>query len=67
MFNPHLYPGSAPDAADLAGGDRASWSGSRGSASNQALQRLEQAGLLRIEYGGDHRHSICKGLREFEG
>ena len=51
MFNPHLYPGIGPslrisqeEIAQLAGLSR--------QRANQALQRLEQAGLLRIEYGG---------------
>src|SRR5689334_24185082 len=51
MFNPHLYPGnrqglpiSQEEIAQLVGLSR--------QRANQALQRLEQAGLLRIDYGG---------------
>jgi CRP-like cAMP-binding protein len=51
MFNPILYPGVEPrlpfsqeEIAQLAGLSR--------QRVNQALRRLEQAGLLRIDYGG---------------
>ncbi len=64
MFNPHLYPGIGPtlqisqeEIAQLAGLSR--------QRANQGLQPLEQAGLLRIEYG---RITITElsGLRNFE-
>ena len=49
MYNPHLYPGIGPvlpisqdEIAQLAGLSR--------QRTNQALQRLEHAGLLRLEY-----------------
>jgi CRP-like cAMP-binding protein len=64
MFNPHLYPGIGPslrisqeEIAQLAGLSR--------QRANQALQRLEQAGLLRIEYGGVTVTDLA-GLRTFE-
>jgi CRP/FNR family cyclic AMP-dependent transcriptional regulator len=64
MFNPHLYPGITPslpisqeEIAQLAGLSR--------QRANQALQRLEQAGLLRIDYGGITVIDL-RGLREFE-
>jgi CRP-like cAMP-binding protein len=64
MFNPILYPGSKPhlpvsqeEIAQLAGLSR--------QRANQALQRLEQAGLLRIDYGGITVIDL-PGLRNFE-
>lgn len=64
MFNPHLYPGIGPtlpisqeELAQLAGLSR--------QRANQALQRLEQVGLLRIEYGGITVTDL-EGLRRFE-
>jgi CRP/FNR family transcriptional regulator, cyclic AMP receptor protein len=64
MFNPHLYPGIRPslpisqeEIAQLAGLSR--------QRANQALQRLEQAGLLRIDYGGITVIDLA-GLRNFE-
>jgi CRP/FNR family transcriptional regulator, cyclic AMP receptor protein len=64
MFNPILYPGSKPhlpvsqeEIAQLAGISR--------QRANQALQRLEQAGLLRIDYGGITVIDLA-GLRNFE-
>jgi CRP-like cAMP-binding protein len=64
MFNPILYPGSTPhlpvsqeEIAQLAGLSR--------QRANQALQRLEQAGLLRIDYGGITVIDL-PGLRNFE-
>ena len=64
MFNPHLYPGVGPslpisqeEIAQLAGLSR--------QRANQALQRLEQAGLLRIEYGGLTVTDL-DGLRRYE-
>ena len=64
MFNPILYPGSKPhlpvsqeEIAQLAGLSR--------QRANQALQRLEQAGLLRIDYGGITVIDL-PGLRDFE-
>jgi len=64
MYNPHLYPGttatlpiSQEEVAQLAGLSR--------QRANQALQRLEQAGLLRIDYGGITVTDL-DGLRRFE-
>ena len=64
MFNPILYPGSKPhlpvsqeEIAQLAGLSR--------QRANQALQRLEQAGLLRIDYGGITVIDLM-GLRDFD-
>ena len=64
MFNSILYPGSKPhlpvsqeEIAQLAGLSR--------QRANQALQRLEQAGLLRIDYGGITVLDLA-GLRNFE-
>jgi CRP-like cAMP-binding protein len=64
MYNPHLYPGtgatlpiSQEEVAQLAGLSR--------QRANQALQRLEQAGLLRIDYGGITIIDVA-GLRSFE-
>jgi CRP-like cAMP-binding protein len=64
MFNPHLYPGctaalpiSQDEIAQLAGLSR--------QRANQALQRLEQAGLLRIDYGGITVTNL-EGLREYQ-
>ena len=50
MFNPILYHGNKPHLRQRA---------------NQALQRLEQAGLLRIDYGGITVIDLA-GLRNFE-
>lgn len=64
MFNPVLYPGirmslpiSQEEIAQLAGLSR--------QRANQALQRLEQAGLLRIDYGGITVRDLA-GLRQFQ-
>ncbi|MEP7329444.1 MAG: Crp/Fnr family transcriptional regulator [Betaproteobacteria bacterium] len=64
MHNPQLYPGIGPvlpisqdEIAQLAGLSR--------QRTNQALQRLEQAGLLRIEYGSITVTDL-PGLRLFE-
>jgi len=65
MFNPHLYPGIGPtlpisqeEIGQLAGLSR--------QRANQALKCLEQAGLLRVEYGGVTVLDLA-GLRAFEG
>ena len=65
MFNPVLYPGVRPslpisqeEIAQLAGLSR--------QRANQALQRLEQAGLLRIDYRGITVRDLA-GLRLYEG
>lgn len=65
MFNPVLYPGVRPslpisqeEIAQLAGLSR--------QRANQALQRLEQAGLVRIDYGGVTVRDLA-GLRQYQG
>ncbi|MCC6868151.1 MAG: Crp/Fnr family transcriptional regulator [Burkholderiales bacterium] len=65
MFNPVLYPGvrlslpiSQEEIAQLAGLSR--------QRANQALQRLEQAGLVRIDYGGVTVRDLA-GLRQYQG
>jgi CRP-like cAMP-binding protein len=64
MFNPILYPGIEPhlplsqeDIAQLAGLSR--------QRANQALQRLEQVGLLQLDYRGVTVLDLA-GLRNFE-
>lgn len=64
MYNPHLYPGldahlpiSQEEIGYLAGISR--------QRANQALKALENAGLLRIEYGGITVLN-ADGLREYE-
>lgn len=64
LFNPHLYPGSGTtlpisqeEIGQLVGLSR--------QRVNQALKRLEEAGLLRIEYGGVTVLDL-DGLRRFE-
>jgi CRP-like cAMP-binding protein len=64
MFNPYLYPGIGPvlpisqeELGQLAGMSR--------QRVNQALKRLEEAGLLRVDYGGVTVLDL-PGLRRFE-
>jgi CRP-like cAMP-binding protein len=64
MYNPHLYPGLGPhlpisqeEIGYLAGISR--------QRANQALKALEQAGLLRVEYGGVTVID-AEGLRKYE-
>ena len=64
MFNPHLYPGVGP-ALPISQEEIAQLAGLSRQRANQALQRLEQAGLLRIEYGGITVTDLA-GLRTFE-
>jgi len=65
MFNPHLYPGIGP-ALPISQEEIAQLAGLSRQRANQALQRLEQAGLLRIDYGGITVTDL-QGLREFDG
>ena len=65
MFNPHLYPGIGP-ALPISQEEIAQLAGLSRQRANQALQRLEQAGLLRIDYGGITVIDL-PGLRQFEG
>ena len=64
MFNPHLYPGVGP-ALPISQEEIAQLAGLSRQRANQALQRLEQAGLLRIDYGGITVIDLA-GLRQFE-
>ena len=64
MFNPHLYPGIGP-ALPISQEEIAQLAGLSRQRANQALQRLEQAGLLRIDYGGITVTDL-EGLRQFE-
>jgi len=64
MFNPHLYPGIGP-ALPISQEEIAQLAGLSRQRANQALQRLEQAGLLRIDYGGITVIDL-PGLRQFE-
>jgi CRP-like cAMP-binding protein len=64
MFNPHLYPGCKP-SLPISQDEIAQLAGLSRQRANQALQRLEQAGLLRIDYGGITVTNL-QGLREFE-
>lgn len=63
MFNPHLYPGIGP-ALPISQEEIAQLAGLSRQRANQALQRLEQAGLLRIDYGGLTVLDL-PGLRQF--
>ena len=64
MFNPHLYPGVGP-SLPISQEELAQLAGLPRQRANQALQRLEQAGLLRIEYGGLTVTDL-DGLRRYE-
>jgi len=64
MFNPHLYPGIGP-ALPISQEEIAQLAGLSRQRANQALQRLEQAGLLHIDYGGITVTDL-DGLRNFE-
>lgn len=65
LFNPHLYPGIGP-TLPIAQEELGQLVGLSRQRVNQALKRLEQAGLLRIEYGGVTVLDLA-GLRAFEG
>jgi CRP-like cAMP-binding protein len=64
MFNPHLYPGVGP-VLPIAQEELGQLAGMSRQRVNQALKRLEQAGLLRVDYGGVTVLDLT-GLREFE-
>ncbi len=51
LFNPHLYPGFGPQL-QISQEELGNLSGVSRQRANQALQVLEKAGLLRVEYGG---------------
>jgi len=63
MFNPLLYPGSGP-ALPISQEEIAHLAGLSRQRANQALQRLEQAGFLQIDYGGI-TVIYLEGLRRF--
>jgi len=65
LFNPHLYPGSR-STLPISQEELGHLVGLSRQRVNQALQVLEQRGLLRIEYAGVTVLDL-KGLREFEG
>ena len=50
MFNPYLYPGTAASCRSRR--RRSATCPTVAQRVNQALKALEQAGLLRVEYGG---------------
>jgi len=64
MFNAHLYPGIGP-VLPISQDEIAQLVGLSRQRTNQALQRLEQAGLLRLEYGSITVTDL-PGLRTFE-
>lgn len=64
MFNPVLYPGVRP-ALPLSQEEIAHLAGLSRQRANQALQRLEQAGLLTIDYGGVTVRDL-DGLRRYD-
>ena len=64
MFNSHLYPGIGP-VLPISQDEIAQLVGLSRQRTNQALQRLEQAGLLRLEYGSITVTDL-PGLRAFE-
>jgi len=51
LFNPYLYPGLGPQL-QISQEEIGNLSGVSRQRANQALQVLEKAGLLRVEYGG---------------
>ena len=65
LFNPTLYPGIGP-ALPISQEELGQLAGLSRQRVNQALKRLEQAQLLRVEYGGVTVLSL-EGLRQFEG
>ena len=65
MFNPHLYPGTAAQL-QISQEEIGYLSDLSRQRVNQALKSLEQAGLLRVEYGGILVLDL-PGLRSFAG
>jgi CRP-like cAMP-binding protein len=65
LFNPHLYPGVGP-TLPISQSELGQLVGLSRQRVNQALQRLEQAKLLRVAYGGLTVLDL-EGLRAFEG
>lgn len=64
LFNPHLYPGVGP-ALPISQEEIGQLVGLSRQRVNQALKRLEKAGLLRVEYGGITVIDL-EGLRQYE-
>ncbi|MBI1943223.1 MAG: Crp/Fnr family transcriptional regulator [Betaproteobacteria bacterium] len=65
LFNAQLYPGVGPSFR-LSQEEIGYLSGVSRQRANQALRVLEQAGLLRLEYGGVTVMDV-EGLRRYEG
>ena len=65
LFNPLLYPGSGPQLA-ISQGELGYLTGLSRQRVNQALQTLDKAGLLRVDYGSVTVVSL-DGLRCFDG
>jgi CRP-like cAMP-binding protein len=65
LFNPTLYPGLGP-TLPISQEQLGQLVGLSRQRVNRALKRLQEAGLLRIEYGGVTVLGV-DGLREFEG
>ncbi|MEO6351524.1 MAG: Crp/Fnr family transcriptional regulator [Oxalobacteraceae bacterium] len=63
MFNPHLYPGSA-SRLQISQEEIGYLSGTSRQRANQALQVLEKAGLVQVDYGGIQIVDL-DGLRTF--
>jgi CRP/FNR family cyclic AMP-dependent transcriptional regulator len=63
LFNPYLYPGVGPKL-QISQEEIGLLSGVSRQRANQALQVLEKAGLLKIEYGGVRVLDV-EGLRRF--
>lgn len=65
LFNPHLYPGHAAEVA-ISQEEIGFLSGVSRQRVNQALQVLERAGLLQVDYGRIHVTDLA-GLRGYGG
>ncbi len=65
LFNPHLYPGLGP-RLEISQTEIGFLTGLSRQRVNQALQALEAAHLLRVEYGGIQVLDLA-GLRGFDG
>ena len=65
LFNPHLYPGVGP-SLPISQEELGQLAGLSRQRVNQALKRLEQERLLRVEYGGVTVLDLDR-MRAFEG
>jgi CRP-like cAMP-binding protein len=65
LYNPHLYPGVGP-TLPISQEELGQLVGLSRQRANQALKRLEQDGLLRVEYGGITVLDLAR-MRAFEG